>query len=490
MEKKLKIACVSSEISPFAKTGGLADVTRSLPKAIKRLGHDIIGITPLYGKVIDVEEHKLKKIFENVKIYLNHEETVTVNFWQGSQANGLPIYFVENKKYFDRKSQIYGSSHENVRFFIFDVAALKLISLLKFKADIIHCHDWHTGLIPYLLKSEFRDSETMERTRTIFTIHNLVFQLGHNWWEVPNEKKDDGKGRLPLTIDPDFEYVNFAKRAILNADMINTVSEQYREEIMTKEGGQDLHIILKNRADRLFGIINGIDYYTYNPERDPGLHSNYNANKLNERKPNKEALQKRIGFPVNRHIPLLCTTSRVTFQKGFELIVKILEPLMRLDIQLIIMGDGEKEYISSLKKINKKHPKKIIWIPYAENKELETLIYAGSDIFLLPSYHEPCGINQLIAMRYGCIPVVRRVGGLRDTVENFNPITRRGTGFSFNHFEPFALYGAIIRALETFRYKEVWESLMLKAMQQSNSWEIPAKKYISLYKKALRVKNG
>ncbi len=490
MSNKLNIAFVSSEVSPFSKSGGLADVSRSLSKAIRRLGHEVIGITPYYGKHIDLEKHKLKIVFANIKVYADEKESIYVNYWLGHLADGLPVYFIEYKKYFSKKFQLYGSGHENARFYLFNLAALKLISLLKFKADIIHCHDWHTGLIPYLLKTEFRDSATMEKTKTIFTIHNLVFQMGHNWWEVPADKKDDGKAKLPLTSDPDFENINFAKRAIMNADIINTVSEQYKEEIMTKEGGQDLHIILKNRANRLYGIINGIDYFTYNPETDPGLAKNYSFGKLNDRKANKEFLQKKVGLPINRYIPILCSTSRVTFQKGFELVLKILESLLRLDIQLIILGDGDKNYINELKKQTKKHPKKIAWFSYYENPSLETLIYAGSDIFLMPSYHEPCGINQLIAMRYGCVPVVRRVGGLLDTVENFNPLKKTGNGFSFNHFDPFALFGAIIRALETHKHKDIWSSLMATAMMQSNSWEIPAKKYINLYKKALKLKNG
>jgi starch synthase len=488
MKKKLQIASIASEVAPFSKTGGLADVSRSLPKAIKRLGHDIIAITPLYGKVIDTKKNGLKLIYENVKVIISQNDTISVNIWQGYLMEELPIYFIENKKYFSKKISLYGSEHENLRFLIFNIAALKLLTLLKFKADIIHCHDWHTGLIPYLLKNEFKDSATLKNSKTIFTIHNLVFQLGHNWWVVPAEKKDYGKSKLPPADDPDIENINFAKRGILTADVINTVSEQYREEIMTKKFGQDLHTILRNRENRLFGIINGIDYNAYNPEKDPLIHKNYSYNKIGFKSVNKKFLQKRLGLPVNQNIPLICATSRVTFQKGFELIMNLLEPLSRLDIQLVILGDGDKHYINELKKFSKIFPKKIIWLPYSGNQELETLLYAGSDIFILPSHHEPCGINQLIAMRYGCIPVVRRVGGLYDTVENYSPITNKGSGFSFNHFDHFSLFASIIRALETYKLKSTWNMLIIRAMKESNSWEIPAKKYINLYKRALKLK--
>ncbi len=487
--KKLKIVSIAAEVAPFSKTGGLADVARSLPKAIKRLGHEVIAITPLYGQIIDKQKHNLKLVYENVKVYLNSEDTVNINYWQGYLMEDLPIYFIENKKYFSQRKTLYGSSRDNARFLVFDVAALKLISLLKFPADIVHCHDWHTGLIPFYLKTDFRYSKTLKNAKTIFTIHNLVFQLGINWWEVPLEHKDYGRRRIPHLNDPELNYINFTKRAILTADVINTVSEQYRQEIMTRKFGQDLDRILRNRSDRLFGIVNGIDYNAYNPNNDPGLYRNYNIDLIDQRRPNKVWLQKKVGLPEDEKVPLVCTTSRVTFQKGFELILDLIQPLMRLDIQLIVLGDGDKRYINALKKFQKKYPKKIVWLPFAPNQDIETLIYAGSDIFLLPSHHEPCGINQLIAMRYGCIPVVRRVGGLYDTVTNFNPATQRGTGFTFNRFDVFSLFAAIIRALETYKYNDIWQNLVHKAMRQSNSWEIPAKKYISLYRKALKMNN-
>jgi len=486
MTKKLKIVSIAAEVAPFSKTGGLADVAKSLPKALKRLGHDIIAITPLYGQTIDPKAHNLKLIYENVEVYLNQTDKVQVNYWQGYLMKDLPVYFIENKKYFSVKKELYGSTRENVRFLIFDVAALKLISLLKYQADIIHCHDWHTGLIPYFLKTDFKDSDSLRKAKTVFTIHNLAFQFGHNWWAVPAEKKDYGKHRLPQITDPDIENINFAKRAIQNADIINTVSEQYREEIMTPKFGQDLHQILKNRQDKLFGIVNGIDYSTYNPQNDPGLFKNYDYNKIGNKKLNKEHLQKLLKLRVDPELPVITLTSRVTFQKGFELILEILEPLLRLDIELIFMGDGDKQYINVIKKSVKRYPKKIIWLPFAENKNLETLLYAGSDIFLLPSHHEPCGINQLIAMRYGCIPIVRRVGGLMDTVTNYNPRTNRGNGFNFFSFNPYSLYATIIRALENYRFQANWHKLIVRVMQESNSWEIPARKYITLYRRAIK----
>lgn len=487
MAKKLKIVSITGEVSPFSKSGGLADVARSLPKALRRQGHEVIVITPLYGQIIDKKKHNLELIYESITVYLNSEDSVNVNYWKGYLMDGLPVYFVESKKYFSQRKTMYGSTHENARFLVFDVAALKLVSLLKFEANIVHCHDWHTGMIPFYMKTDFRYSKTLRKAKAVFTIHNLIFQFGKNWWEVPPEKKDYGRKRVPHLDDPELEYINFAKRAILSADAITTVSEKYREEIMTKSFGQDLHRILRNREDRLFGVVNGIDYNAYNPAKDPGLHKNYSANTFQRKIENKEFLQKKFGLPVNSKTPLLCTTSRVTFQKGFGLILKIIDHLLRLDLQIIVIGSGDKNYIQELKKVARSHPKKLVVIPsHEKNQKYETLVYAGSDFFLLPSHHEPCGINQLIAMRYGCIPIVRKVGGLNDTVTNFNPATNRGNGFAFDYFDEFFLYRAVIRALETFKYKKVWEGLIVRAMKESNSWSIPARKYVKLFNKVMR----
>lgn len=484
---KYKIASISSEIAPYSKSGGLGDVARSLPKAIHRLGHEVICITPLYAKVIDRKKHGLKLIYKNVKVRLGADDEVLVNFWQGYMMKGLPVYFMENTKYFSRKKTLYGSRHENLRWLIFDMAALKLLSLLKFEADIIHCHDWQTGLIPYFLKNNFKKSDTLRKAKTVFTIHNLVFQMGHNWWEVPLEKKDYGRSSLPSANDPDLEHINFIKRALLSANAISTVSEQYREEIMTRKFGQDLHRILKNRQSRLYGIVNGIDYKAYNPDNDRGLYINYTHRKIHRKKLNKAHVQKLFGLPIDMNVPVICTTSRVVFQKGFELILGVVEQLLRFNVQMIVIGTGEKEYIKELKKIARKYPKKLIVAASHEmNQKYETLVYAGSDFFLLPSHHEPCGINQLIAMRYGCVPIVRKVGGLMDTVDDFDPTANDGTGFSFERFDKFSLYGTLVRALENFKYKQVFRGIMVRAMQQSNSWLIPASKYVALYEKIMK----
>ncbi len=489
MSNRLKIVHVAVEVSPFSKTGGLSDVARSLPKALSRLGHQVSIITPLYSKITDKDKFKLKLIYKDVKIVIDSENTEIVSFWKGQLIGGLPVYFVESKTHFSKYKKIYISEKDNVRFLVFSVAVLKLLSLLDESPDIVHCHDWHTGLIPYFVKNNFRYTKNLANSKLIFTIHNLLFQMGKAWYQVPASKKDDGRKKLPLMNDPEFLNINFVKRAILSADIINTVSEKYREEIMTKKFGQDLHRILKNREDRLFGVVNGIDYFSYNPQKDKGLYKKYTFDNYYLKGDNKEYLQKKLGFSVDRSTPMFCSTSRIVHQKGFDIILKLLPYLLRLDVQMIFMGDGDPDFIKRLKKLQKIHPKKMIYLPYFQkNEHLETLLYAASDFFILPSNYEPCGINQMIAMRYGAIPIVRGVGGLSDTVENFSPLTNKGTGFIFKLEDEFSFFGAIARALENYKYKKVWQELIGRAMRKSSSWEIPARKYVELYKKALKIK--
>ncbi len=491
MSKKLKIVSISSELDPYSKTGGLGDVARALPKALFRLGHEVIIITPFYKKVIDVDKHHLENIYSDVRIRIDKDNELPVSYWRGELMPGLKVYFVSNDQYFSRHKSLYGSGHENARFYLFDAAALKLISLLKFSPDIIHCHDWHTGLIPYLKKTAFKNSQTLSKTATVFTIHNLTFQMGSNWWEVPVRYRDKGLKSLPSFNDKQLEYINPAKRGILYADVINTVSETYAKEILKKSFGQDLHRILRNRRDRLFGIVNGIDYKDFNPINDPGLVANYDHRKIQRKKINKEKVQGLFGLRVDKEVPVLCTTSRVTFQKGFELIAKATKHIMDLGAQLIIIGAGDKTYIKEFVKLAKQYPKQLAVIPSQETLfKYETLVYAGSDIFLLPSHHEPCGINQMKGFRYGCVPIVRQTGGLNDTVENFEPDNKKGNGFTFKNYDLQEFLIALTRALETYKHKKIWRDLACRGMKASFSWELPAKEYIELYQKAIKNKNG
>ncbi|MBU0648496.1 glycogen synthase [Patescibacteria group bacterium] len=485
-KKTLKIVHVASEVHPFSKTGGLADVVRSLPKALRRLGHEVIVITPFYGQVLDKKKYHLKEIGHDINIKIDKDNALKVIFWQGWLMEGLPIYFIENEKYFSRRKALYGSTHENARFLLFNIAALKLLIHIKFAPDIIQCHDWQTGMIPQLIKKGFDKNQYLSKAATIFTIHNLAFQMGMDWWKVPLARKDFGVKKIPAFDDPRLEYINFAKRGILNADVISTVSESYAQEIMTPRFGQDLHRILSNRSDRLFGIINGIDYFDYNPVTDPGLHKNFSFKSPERKAVNKAYIQKHFGLRQEPRAALLVMTSRVAEQKGFDLLAQILDMLMRMNLQLVIMGDGDKKYISILNKYHKEHAKRMVWSPFERKRE--TSLYAAADMVLLPSRFEPCGLVQMKSSRYGAVPIARDIGGLSDTISDYNPRTGRGNGFEFKKYNAQDFLVAITRALTEYEHEENWKELVRHVMQMSTSWAIPATKYVTLYRSAIKLK--
>jgi len=489
MTKVLKIASISSQVAPYSKTGGLGDVARSLPKALKKLGHKSIIITPFYEQVIDGAKYELKRIAENVTIQIDKYNKEKVEFWEAFLDKKIKVYFIYSKRFFSRNKSIYGSGKENARFLLFDLASIKLMKFLNFSPDIIQCHDWHTGLIPYFLKRRYKDDDFFKKSLIVYTIHILTFQFGRDWWTVPLEYKDYGRNGIPYFNDPNLEYVNFAKRGILNADVLTTVSEQYAQEILTKKFGEDLHRILKNRENYIYGIINGIDYEDYNPETDPGLVKNYNVKEIGEKLENKLYLQKMFNLPKSTEIPVIAMVTRITEQKGFDLLFEIVDAVMRLDLQIVIMGGGDKKYEAKIRKICKKYPTKCS--AHLEfNTKYATQVYAGSDMILMPSRFEPCGLNQMISLRYGSIPIVRSTGGLADTITDFNPKTSRGNGFVFKEYNPHDLLMAITRAVETFKHRDVWYKLLIKAMDQSFSWEIPARKYMQLFRKELKKKEG
>jgi starch synthase len=493
---KLKIISVCSEVDPFSKTGGMADVARSLPKALKRHGHFIRVFTPLYPH-IDKSTHKLKLIYENIPLIIDDSKTVNFSVWQGWLSEGLPIYFIAELEYLSRlypeqkkSSDLYLGSLDNQKYIIFNLAVIESLKLLDIKPDIIQCHDWQAGLIPYYLKTRYQNEIRFTNTATVFTIHNLTYQMGSNWWEIPPKLRDDERQPLPLFQAKDLvNNINFAKRGIANADLINTVSEKYAEEIMTKKFGNGLHGILKQKKHRVFGIVNGIDYIDWNPSTDPGLTERYDYDSLSNKTKNKLHLQELLGLPPNPKVPLVGWTSRLTEQKGIELIIEIIEPLLRMDIQMVILGEGTKKYTDFFTKISKHHPKKIAAIMDFDNQK-ETMVLAGADIFLLPSRFEPCGLAQLKSLRYGAIPVVHAVGGLVDTISDYNPRTGRGNGFVFKKYDSRDLLIAITRAIVNHRHRESWLKMVRLGMQQSFSWEIPAEKYILLFRRALRTKKN
>lgn len=485
--KERRIMIVSSEMSPYSKSGGLGDVAAALPKHLSKLGHDVTVITPFWGfmKHQHIESEDAGETTIEVK-----GETHRLRFRRAQIREHLQVVFVQNEECFGRYLvHMYGHDNDALRFYVFDRAVVWYVGQLDPAPEVINCHDWHPGLIPNMLRSAAKHNPRLAEPATVFTFHNLPFQMQGNWWNAPEDQVDDGRGNPPC--DPErIRWLNFTKRGILYADVISTVSERYAQEVLTPEFGQGLDRLLKRRKDDLFGIINGVDYAVYNPQFDTNLWYDYDWNRLDRKLLNKRKLQELVGLAQSDKTPLLGMVHRMTEQKGFDLIKKIMPYLLEQQVQIVVVGSGDKDYIRMFQDLAKEHPDRIgIFTPpinTPENQEISSRVFAGSDMFLMPSRYEPCGISQLISLRYGSIPIVHKTGGLSDTVIDFNPWTGRGTGFAFNHYRPEDLLMAITRALENFKYPQVWEHLTWEAMRESYSWDIPAMKYWELYEVAIK----
>ncbi len=487
MVRPLRVVHVSSEISPYSKSGGLADVVRSLSRSLRRLGHKVMVITPYYGFI-----RKKNWPLENLNKKLSLEfagKIYKFGFKKIMCPDNYPVFFVCQEKLFGSRYKgsqyLYNYSDNGLRFLLFDLAALELIKILKFEPQIIHCHDWHAGLIPNYLKIKYKDDPKLQGVAVLFTIHNLLFQGPKDWWKIPPEKIDKGEN-LPPEDFKKIKWINFTKRGILYSDIINTVSVRHAQEILTPEFGNGLDGYLRGRKRDVFGVVNGIDYTVFNPKFDKDVYVNYDLDSLDKKIENKVLLQRKYGLKVSPDTPLIGLTNRLTEQKGFKLIVNILDYLLlKLDLQIAIVGSGRGVYADLFRAVAKKHPKRLLFIsPFRE--DMDRKILAASDICLMPSRFEPCGISQLKSLRYGSVPIVHAVGGLMDTVSNYNPKTGRGNGFVFTSYESRSLLFAIARTLENYKRQKVWKKLVRRAMQESYSWKLPAKKYATLYRKAIR----
>ena len=478
----LRVLFLAAEVVPFAKTGGLADVAGSLPKALKKLGVDVRVGMPRYGR-IDREKFGLKTVLEAFPVPMD-EQMIQAGLLQGTIGEDVPVYMVENAHFYDREG-IYMYPDDAERFIFFCRAILEAMKLLGWQPQVIHCHDWHTAIVPNWLKTIYKDDPFYKDTATLYTIHNLAYQgiFGYRVLEIAGI---DEYGFIVHPEIPDLDnVVDMMGRGIYFADIINTVSETYAQEILTPEYGERLDPLLRDRRDRLFGVLNGIDPEVHNPATDPYIAAHYDLHDLSGKAECKRALQREAGLTEDAHVPLIGAISRLTDQKGFDLIAQIIDPLMQhTRLQFVLLGTGDQRYHDLFSQIHARYPERVaVFLTF--NAPLAQKIYAGSDMFLMPSRFEPCGLGQLIAMRYGSIPIVRSTGGLADTVQDFDPRSGTGNGFAFRAYDPWALYGAIIRALENFKYRDTWRQLMVRVMSADYSWEASAKKYVDLYRRAL-----
>jgi starch synthase len=477
----LKVLLVAVEVVPFAKTGGLADVAGSLPKAMRALGHDIRIAMPRYGR-IRPERFNLTSALDAFPVPMD-DRAEPVSLLQTTLDGGVPVYMVENARYFDRDG-IYMYPDDAERFILFCRGTLEAMKRLGWQPDIIHCHEWHTALIPNWLKTIYARDPFFSNTASVYTIHNLGYQgiFGHRVLEVAGI---DEYGYIvhPDTVDLN-GVVDFMARGIYFADAINAVSESYAREILTPEFGERLDPLLRDRRDRLFGIINGIDVDEFNPAADPYLNTPYTIENLEARAADKLALQREAGLREDPQAPIIGFIGRLTDQKGLDLITSVIELAFRhLGAQLVLLGTGEQRYHDYFTDLSNRFPGQAgIFLTF--NASITRRIYAGADLFLMPSRFEPCGLGQMAAMRYGSVPVVRAVGGLADTVRDYNPETGEGTGFTFTDYDDMALYTTLVRAIETYRHPSIWRKLQVACMRQDYSWAASARKYVELYARA------
>ena len=468
----MKVLFASSEAYPFAMSGGLADVAGSLPKALRKR---LIGcriVMPLYSCISDELRQKMTFI-----------TSITVSVaWRRqycgifeAHLDGVIYYFIDNQYYFKREG-LYGHYDDAERFAFFSRAVLDIIPHIGFTPDIIHCNDWQTALIPVYLNSMYRGQEIYDNIKTVFTIHNIQYQgkYGH-------ELNGDVLG-LPYECESLVEYdgcVNFMKGAIQCADKVTTVSPTYAHEILDPYYSHGLDGILKQFTYKLTGIVNGIDYDVYNPETDSLIYKNYTVDDLENKAYNKQMLRKETGLPERAEAPLIGIVTRLVKHKGLDLVKCVFEELLRADLQFVILGSGEWEFETFFHEMASKYPDKVA-LRLGFNPQLAHKIYAGADIFLMPSQSEPCGLAQMVALRYGTIPIVRQTGGLNDTVSDSGD--GEGNGFTFKSYNAHDMENTVWRAIAGYKDKEGWDILRRRAMQCDNSWGISANAYIRLYR--------
>lgn len=472
----MKVLFAVSECVPFVKSGGLADVAGALPKELAELGMDVRVIMPKYSAIPE----KLEKNMKQVAVF-----TVPVG-WRNQYCgifelvqDGVTYYFVDNLYYF-RREGLYGHYDDGERFSYFTRAVLDALHHLDFYPDILHCHDWHTAMIPFMLKVEHQHRPFYENIRTVFTIHNLMFQGIFPPQAVTDllnlHSQHFQTGHLEFNGN-----TNFMKGALVASDEITTVSPTYRNEILSPYFGEQLDGVLRERQGDLRGILNGLDYGVYSPEVSPFVEP-YSADDLSGKAKNKQKLQQLFHLPEKEDVPMIGLVSRLTGQKGLDLVRHVFHEIIAQDVQFVLLGSGEPEFEHFFREMEWTYPDKVrSYIGF--NEGLAHQIYAASDMFLMPSRFEPCGLGQLIAMRFGSLPVVRETGGLNDTVHSYNEATGSGNGFSFSHYNAHDMLHTIERAVDLYKQEpDTWASIVDSAMREDYSWKQSAEEYQSLYK--------
>jgi starch synthase len=473
----MEILLVASEVAPYSKTGGLGDVAGALPRALAARGHSVSVVTPRYGS-IDPAKLGLRPLHR--ALHVRGEPTT---LWVKKEKEHATIYFVEHEHFFGSRRGLYADGSRDYpdnaeRFAYLSRAALAVPAALRLRPRIVHANDWQTGLIPFLLRHEHAHDPNLAGARTVFTIHNLAYQgvfpksivpvLGLPWDVFRYEAMEF------------WDQLSFMKAALTFADRLTTVSPTYAKEILTPEGGANLDAVLRHRTKELSGILNGIDVHEWDPAADPHLPVRFSAAELSGKAEAKAALQAELGLPVRASVPLVGMVSRLADQKGVDLVVAALPQIVLREAQVAVLGTGSHAYEEAFRRAAAAHPAQVA-ARIGFDEGLAHRIEAGADIFLMPSKFEPCGLNQMYSLRYGTVPVVRAVGGLDDTVADYDGWSS-GTGFKFKDYNPGALVTSVRRALDVFRDRRAWGGLVTRGMAEDNSWERSAASYEALYR--------
>lgn len=477
----MKILFTAAECAPFFKTGGLGDVAGALPKSMAKKGNEVKVVLPFYTKMPENYQSQLTDLFNFYVAVGWRNEYCGVKVLE---LDGVEYYFLDNKYYFDRPD-LYGYYDDGERFAFFQQAVIELMERINYIPDILHVNDYHTAFIPFLLREKYGWIKDFGHIATVLTIHNLEFQGQYGRDVLPElfgmstKRYDDGTIRMGTAV-------NFMKAGIFYADRVNTVSPTYAAEIQTPEFGCGLDEVLRMVNYKLSGILNGIDYDTFDPKTDKALPYKFDRKNLKGKSKDKAALQKKFGLPVRKDVPLIGVVSRLTYQKGFQLVVQEMANLMQFDVQFVLLGTGYENFEHDFTYFAGRYPDKCsVSINFDVN--LAQQIYAGCDMFLMPSAFEPCGLSQLISMRYGTLPIVHQIGGLRDSVWAYNPIEQIGTGFGFEEFSSFWMMEEIKLALSVYNDQpKVWQKMMRIAMESDFSWDSASQNYLDLYTQILR----
>ncbi len=479
MSEKVKVLLVASECNPYAKSGGLGDVIGSLPKELTKKDVDIRVVIPKYSTIKD-------DLILDVENVANGSVDLDFNKYGYSvflKDDGIKVYMIENHSFFSRES-FYGYDDDYLRFAFFTKAALAMLPEIDFKPDVINFNDWQSALGPLYLRDVFGGYVFYNNIKSVYTIHNIQYQ-GVFGREVL-DKVGLNQGYFTEQKLEFFNAINFMKAGILYADKVSTVSKTYANEIQTPEYGYNLDGILRERSYKVLGIVNGIDLDENNPEIDEYIYKNFEINSLQDKKVNKKMLQQELGLEIREDVPIISIITRLADQKGIDLIERVLYELLSKDVQVVVLGTGEKKYEDMLKHYEYHNKNKMSANIFFSN-DLAHKIYASTDLFLMPSLFEPCGLSQIFAMRYGTVPIVRNTGGLSDTVTHYNKETGEGNGFKFNNYDSNGLMWAINEALSAYN-SDYFEEIVKNAMKSDFSWQKSAKEYKALYEELKSLK--